>query len=439
MRISYKIVGFGFAAFSLIAIVWQHYGMTRVLRIDSSWAHFQAIDDSCLGAGTQSHFEVTDRGVLLTCDLTLDYQYPFCELAIYFPEQGFSGRDLTGYHTMVAALEYTSPGSDRMRIMLRNYSPLYSVENDYSTLKVNEIEYKPSSHPVLEIPLNHFQVASWWRHAMALSIDHIAPEFSGVTQIDLSTGGHLVPGRYTILLKYLEFRGKWIDAVTLYRGLLGMGLLLALIALLWELQQYRRRLHASHHRENELRSMNHLLELQSEKFEKLASHDPLTGVRNRAGIRDTFLVHIRNARQREQPLAAIFIDIDHFKVINDTGGHQLGDEILTEFANLIVKHIRDKDLFARWGGEEFLLLCPNTSLDDAHNLAEKLRILVVNHRWSEGLKLSASFGVTEFKDEEVALFIGRADTALYRAKAEGRNRVVTLAANTRKFKQKVAE
>lgn len=431
MRISYKSVGFGFALLSLIAITWQHYGMTRVLHIDRSWPHFKAVDDRPLGGGTEARLIVSEEGVLLTCDLTLDYEHAFCEIAIDMDADGLSGIDMRVYDTMVIAADYSHPGVDRMRVMIRNFNPAYSKAEAYESLKVNEIDFRPSQHPVLEVPLSHFQVASWWRRITPLSVEHNAPEFSHVTQLNVGTGGAVVPGRYSILLKYLEFRGKWIDAVTLYRGLLIGWLIFALLALLWELHQYRQRLKASQQRETELKSMNRSLKLQNERFEKLASRDALTGVYNRAGIRDLFLDHVHNARMRQTPLAAIFIDIDHFKIINDTHGHQLGDQVLTEFAQLLASRVREDDLFARWGGEEFLLLCPDTTLDAAHHFAEQLRRLVASQHWCHDITMSASFGVTEFNNEDVAHFIDRADTALYKAKAEGRNRVVTLTAESR--------
>ena len=433
MRISYKSVGFAFALISLVAIVWQHFGMTRVLRVDRSWPYFQAIDDRDQGGGSVATLTMTDEGALVTCDLTLDYQYAFCELGIYFHSDGLSGIDLTGYQTMVLAVEYDHPGVDRMRVMARNFNPVYSVRGDFTTLKVNEIDFRPSKYRELAIPLEHFQVASWWRHVMSLPVEYIAPEFSSTVQVDLSTGGEVVPGRYSILLKYLEFRGKWIDAKVLYRGLLLGWLVFVLLALIWEVQQYRKRLRQSQQRESELKALNHLLELQSEKLEKLATHDALTGVRNRAGIRDLFLEHIRDARYRGKPLAAIFIDIDHFKLVNDTYGHQLADKMLVQFAQLMANNIREEDLFARWGGEEFLLLCPDTTLQDASKLAEKLRELIVECKWPHGANMSASFGVTDFageKGEEVAAFIGRADRALYEAKAAGRNTVIARSSET---------
>lgn len=428
MQINYKTVGFAFALISLVAIVWQHFGMTRVLRIDKDWPHgFNAIDDSGMGGGTRSSLTVTEEGVLLTCDLSLDYQWPYCEIAVPLSADGTTPVDLSIYEELKISLAYRDPGVDRVRVMARNFNPGYSTPGDFDTYKVNEIDYRPSSHPVLQLPLQAFQVASWWRHAMSLPVDYIGPEFSGVVQFDVSTGGQVVAGRYEILLHYLELRGKWISAVTLYRALLVAWLTLALLAALWELKQHRQRLRESQQRETELRALNHLLELQSEKFEKMASHDTLTGVRNRAGIRDPFLEHIRDARYRGRPLAAVFIDIDHFKQINDTHGHQVGDQILVDFARLVAANIREKDLFARWGGEEFLLLCPGTPVDAAIRLAEELRKLIEAHHWPRGAHVSASFGVTEFcgeKGEEVGMFISRADRALYEAKAAGRNRVV---------------
>src|SRR5690606_3417694 len=120
----------------------------------------------------------------------------------------------------------------------------------------------------------------------------------------------------------------------------------------------------------------------------------------------------------------VIIDIDHFKRINDTRGHNAGDQIIVLLAQLIVQHTREQDAVCRWGGEEFLLLCPNTSVDQAFSLAEKIRKIIFANEFDRGqpLMVSASFGVCQFMPgESFVAALGRADKALYRAKALGRN------------------
>jgi diguanylate cyclase (GGDEF)-like protein len=117
-------------------------------------------------------------------------------------------------------------------------------------------------------------------------------------------------------------------------------------------------------------------------------------------------------------------DIDHFKSVNDTYGHHAGDSVLCEIAALISKNVRLNDLFARWGGEEFMILVTNTVSDNARMFAEKLRHAIESHPFPDAGHVTCSFGVAQFQGDETAdRFIRRVDAALYRAKARGRNRV----------------
>ncbi len=158
--------------------------------------------------------------------------------------------------------------------------------------------------------------------------------------------------------------------------------------------------------------------MESKALKNQAERDPLTGALNRNGIEAIFTNEIED-------LSLMFIDIDHFKPINDNYGHAIGDEILIAFVKLISENSRSTDFLARWGGEEFLLICPNTKLKEATELAESFRNLLMNHQWVNEIKLTASFGVAQKTKESVTDFIERADKALYSAKAQGRNRVVT--------------
>ncbi len=123
-------------------------------------------------------------------------------------------------------------------------------------------------------------------------------------------------------------------------------------------------------------------------------------------------------------LSIAFIDIDNFKQINDIYGHGVGDEVLKQFAALLSENCRDTDFLARWGGEEFLLICPNTNLEQIHFLAEEIRALIEDFSWSNNIRLTSSFGIAQRGKESITDFFNRADKALYAAKAQGRNQVV---------------
>ena len=169
--------------------------------------------------------------------------------------------------------------------------------------------------------------------------------------------------------------------------------------------------------EEQLHEVNQILEKQ-------ASTDVLTGLFNRLKLGRLLDAEIARAQRYATPLAVILLDIDHFKKINDTRGHQVGDDVLRELAQRLVSSLRACDAVARWGGEEFLVMLPNSPLAAGRECAEKLRAAVADCPFAAMPRVTASFGVAELeKGEPRDTLINRADQALYRAKDNGRNRV----------------
>lgn len=161
-----------------------------------------------------------------------------------------------------------------------------------------------------------------------------------------------------------------------------------------------------------------------QKLERMATHDALTGCLNRQAFEIVFKSFIRESLRSRKPLSAILFDIDHFKAINDSEGHLVGDAVLRELAGLVQKRLRSSDVVARWGGEEFMVLLNDCHADKAHELAEALRKAVSGHTFPSAAGVSLSLAVAEYDNgEDGALFFSRLDDALYAAKAGGRNRV----------------
>ena len=151
--------------------------------------------------------------------------------------------------------------------------------------------------------------------------------------------------------------------------------------------------------------------------------DALTGIYNRGYFNTKLEAEISKSRRYGNPLSVILLDIDHFKAVNDTFGHLAGDTVLRDFAELVQCNIRKTDTFARWGGEEFIVLAPGIGREQAAIVAEKLRQLIADHTFSIKRPLTASFGISAYRqDEERENMLQRADKALYRAKMNGRNR-----------------
>ncbi len=157
-------------------------------------------------------------------------------------------------------------------------------------------------------------------------------------------------------------------------------------------------------------------------LEKLSQTDTLTAIHNR--MKTNTLLHqtLERAKRYDEHFALAMIDIDHFKKVNDTYGHQVGDDILIEFTQLIQTHIRSSDIFGRWGGEEFLLLLPNTDCSTATAIIEKLLKKVEQYPFSISFSNTASFGLVSYNGQASVLeLINQADKALYEAKKYGRN------------------
>jgi diguanylate cyclase (GGDEF)-like protein/hemerythrin-like metal-binding protein len=177
---------------------------------------------------------------------------------------------------------------------------------------------------------------------------------------------------------------------------------------------------------SELTDANVKLSETLREVERLASTDRLTGLWNRLHLESVATAEMARAMRYKHPTSLLLFDADHFKRINDTYGHHAGDEVLVELAHLARAHLRESDVVTRWGGEEFLVLMPSTSLADATSAAEKLRKTVDEHVFPRVPHVTVSIGVAEWRRDEEGLeaWIARTDRALYRAKAAGRNRSV---------------
>lgn len=160
----------------------------------------------------------------------------------------------------------------------------------------------------------------------------------------------------------------------------------------------------------------------------LATTDFLTGAANRRHFAALLATEVERNGRQPNPLSVILLDVDHFKQVNDTFGHEAGDRILTSVAQLMGRQLRKTDFFARYGGEEFAILLPQTKLEGACALAEKCRHALQECTYADVGQVTASFGVATFDSNETPdQFVKRADLALYEAKSGGRNRVVAKA------------
>lgn len=174
----------------------------------------------------------------------------------------------------------------------------------------------------------------------------------------------------------------------------------------------------------ELERRNRELQDKMAEIERISNIDLLTGVANRRKFEEELVREKSRADRYNHPLSLAIFDIDYFKRINDRYGHKVGDEVLKNLAGCVAQHIRDIDLFARWGGEEFVLIFPDVTLEGAFRAANKLRLLIGRQEMIPGLRITCSFGVIDYcPGDELDDLFARVDNALYRAKNAGRNQV----------------
>jgi diguanylate cyclase (GGDEF)-like protein len=327
-----------------------------------------------------------------------------------------AGTDLSHFRTLNLAIRYT--GKARyLRVAIRNFDPRFSRLEDLNSPKYNfvNIPARELAQPVA-ISLSEFWVPEWWIAQYDLPRALSQPDLSNATIFSLDLRGDLAETHHDIQIDKIEFVGDWISAEYWYLGILSVWMI---IATTYGISQWLllRRAH------REQRRKIHTLQNEKEKFEKLSTLDALTKVLNRHGIEQ----FVESLRTTDASASVIVIDLDHFKRVNDQRGHNAGDRVLQTVGEILRAHTRNTDGLGRWGGEEFVLVCPGASLARAGDLAEKLRhkIMETNFIPEDPIAVTASFGVAVSNaDRNFEDAFRQADQALYLAKSRGRNCVV---------------
>ncbi len=324
-------------------------------------------------------------------------------------------------------------GSSLVEKLRRKYPLIHLVEVDtvpegLSKLKDGEVfgyidTYAAIGHAIQkdfisgvkiagQIPMVLELGAATWRHA-----PHLATIFQK------AVGSLTEEDRRRIYNNWIAIKyEKGVDYGLIWTTLL-CAVLFSSVILIWN-----RQLHAAKRETQaameELSIAQIQLKKQNEELEQLAITDRLTGLFNRMKLDQSLQDEIKRFERYRHAFSIILMDIDHFKKINDTYGHQTGDEILKTVSIILTNNLRQVDVIGRWGGEEFLIICPETDLECATDIAEKLRKTVESSDFDQGIAVTCSFGISEIASNgNDADLIQKADDALYRAKANGRNRV----------------
>ena len=178
-------------------------------------------------------------------------------------------------------------------------------------------------------------------------------------------------------------------------------------------------------REKQYKELAKELELKNISLSERVSIDNLTGIKNRYYFDERIKEEVDLAKRQKVSFSLLLFDLDHFKLVNDNFGHDVGDKVLKRVTDAVSKIIRSYDIFARWGGEEFVVLMPNTTEAEAVPAAEKIRKTVedISHPDIEKITISIGIAIWEADDDVDQIFV-KADKALYTAKNQGRNRVI---------------
>lgn len=361
-----------------------------------------------------------------------DGNYFPCGLGIDLSRAPGQGIDLSRFSHLTLFLHYTAKErANRVRIAIRHFDPAYSRPDDPNSGKFNSIQVHSSNlgRP-LRLGLEEFSVADWWIGQYNIPSAQARPDLHNAVALTIDVGDQLSPGLHEFRLERLEFSGEWISAEQCYLALLVMWLLGILGFTLRRMYQLRAEAAQGVQIISRLSTSNAELREETDKFRRLSTVDPLTQTYNRFGIDKivSTLMAASHDRYLDTPnFALILMDIDHFKRINDRRGHDAGDRVLRRVSAIIQQNIRNVDFLGRWGGEEFLIILPNTDKDFTIAMAERIRVAIADASFEpdQPLTVTASFGVcTQLPDEDFATAFKRADVALYRAKAQGRNCVI---------------
>jgi diguanylate cyclase (GGDEF)-like protein/PAS domain S-box-containing protein len=167
------------------------------------------------------------------------------------------------------------------------------------------------------------------------------------------------------------------------------------------------------------------LEYKNRILSEISSIDGLTKIGNHRTLIEHLKAEIAEANRTSSPLSIAIFDIDDFKKVNDSKGHVYGDQVLVDVASIIKKSIRCTDFAGRYGGEEFMVIFPNTTLSVASRISERIRQAVEDYNFVNGLRITISGGVSQYNNEKITEFVHSADTKLYSAKRNGKNQIVS--------------
>ncbi len=358
------------------------------------------------------------------CELKNAYEYPFCSFQLFLTGNYLEGVDLGDYDEMVFWLDYEGPGKT-IRVFLRNSNPAYTTPDELRTAKFNTVELNVDElNKKTRVPFENFRVADWWLLMFEIPVRHSLPEFDNISMIEFQTGSGTTTGVHRFKFRGVRFEGQWISREQWYFTIIVFWISVIVAFLGYRTVALNMEVKIGKLKQKELSQINAILDKRSKTLEEKSKIDPLTGAFNRLGLDGVMYDGLHKWNRDKVPLTLIIFDVDHFKSVNDTYGHKTGDDVLVNLSKAVKANLRKSDKFARWGGEEFIIVCSDCTIEQGRELAEKIREVIAGQDFGNNLRVTVSFGIAQIKEGDgLEELFDRADKALLEAKATGRNRV----------------
>ena len=418
----------------------HHLGPQRTLDLKALYGQDAFIYDDrpAGGASIATYIDRPENGFI--CTLISSDTYKYCGYGFEFAAadadlvsntRGASSADFSHFNTLHAEIEYEGPAQNipfTFRTLLPEEAYQFIDQSIDSQTLANYRVAATSLKKSYSIELQRIHMSTQWMSDKKIPGQFAKPDLSKVTKIGIQFPSSYPEGRYKVAIKRFSLSGPWIRTEDLYATIFFFWITFIALVSALQLKQLRQQTLATRARVQELSQARDDILNISKEFEQIAHHDQLTGLLNRQGFEEGAREHLESNPHAEYSI--ILLDLDHFKSINDTYGHAKGDNILAVVARCIRSQLREADICARWGGEEFLIACPETKDAEAVVVAEKIRTQLAGYRDSEveSLRLTGSFGIAQHEaHDRVATTIDRADQALYEAKNRGRNCYVVAA------------
>ena len=418
---------------SALILLSHNFWPKRVISLlpDSVKMKLVDVDSKAEVGGSSQHRWIDEENNTWECDIGDKAPYPYCAVVFIWSDAlPLTKLDLSRLDSLELVVDYEGDAS-RLKIFLRDYYPIvgsaefkenpvfeeaiYNAQFNQVYVKVEQSEQK------LSIPLSDFKVADWWVSNNDLPFSAFNSSLAQVISLGIDIPHPIPLGKHKFTVKELNFSGAYLQKEDLNFAMIIFWAIVVLAEII-----------VSHRKMQGLVEINQkqVLQLSQEntQIRNKAERDLLTALYNRQGLKVTI------RQLRENGLLAqymvLVVDVDHFKQVNDTHGHTVGDQILVELADVIRCNLREQDHAARWGGEEFVLLIKSDLGGTLDSFVDRLRTRIASNHFNAfsmdtKLPITVSIGgahIADYGNFEAAF--EKADKALYLAKNSGRNKYV---------------